>query len=129
MPRETAEKQVERRLAIENASLKAAQVPLGVSQKALQLLLLAVEMASTGNQNAIADAVNAEILAQASLSGSAVNIKFDLQGLDRTQEVQTILDELTEIEKKAGDLTGKTSRDFQGQNGDSVELRIGFPVK
>jgi glutamate formiminotransferase/formiminotetrahydrofolate cyclodeaminase len=117
LPKETADQQAERRLAIENASLKAAQVPLQVSQKALQVLQLAVEAASTGNQNAIADAVNAGILAQACLSGSAVNARVNLYGLDRPQEVQTIIDELDEIEKKAVELTGRLYVTFKEKTG------------
>jgi formiminotetrahydrofolate cyclodeaminase len=117
LPRETAQQQIERRLAIENASIKAAQVPLQVSQRALQVLQLVVEAASTGNQNAIADAVSAGILAQACLRGSTVNARVNLQGLDRSQEVQTILDEFAEIEKKAGDLIERLYATFKNKTG------------
>ena len=117
LPRETAQQQIERRLAIENASIKAAQVPLQVSQRALQVLQLVVEAASTGNQNAIADAVSAGILAQACLRGSTVNARVNLQGLDRSQEVQTILDEFAEIEKKTGDLIKRLYATFKNKTG------------
>jgi formiminotetrahydrofolate cyclodeaminase len=108
LPKETAEQQSQRRLAIKNASIKAAEIPLQISRKALQALQLAVEAASNGNQNAIADAVNAGILAQACLNGSAVNARINLQGLDHRQRtVQPILDELVDLEGKAGELTAQ----------------------
>jgi glutamate formiminotransferase/formiminotetrahydrofolate cyclodeaminase len=117
LPEDTAELQAERRMAIENASFKAAAVPLQISRKALQTLRLAVEAASTSHQNAIADAVNAGILAQACLSGSVLNARVNLHGLDRLQEVQSILDELAEIEKKAGELTGNLYTIFKDKTG------------
>jgi glutamate formiminotransferase/formiminotetrahydrofolate cyclodeaminase len=118
LPRETAEQQSDRRLAIENASIKAAAIPLQVARKALQALQLAVEAASTGNQNAIADAVNAGILAQACVSGSAVNVRFNLHGLDHRQpEVQPILDELAGLETRAGELTAKLYAIFKDKTG------------
>ncbi len=83
LPQATAEQQSQRRLAIETASIKAAEVPLQVCRNALQALQLALEAAANGNQNAIADAVNGGILAQACLNGSAVNARVNLQGLDR----------------------------------------------
>jgi len=61
--------------------------------------------------------VNAGILAQASLSGSVLNARVNLHGLDRPQEVQPILDELTEIQKKAGELTERLFAIFKEKTG------------
>jgi len=117
LPRETIEQQTERRLTLENASIKAATLPLQVCRKALQTLELAVEAAFSGNQNAIADAVNAGLLAQACLNGSALNARFNLLGLDRREKIQAIFDELTAIEQKAGDLTGQLLAIFTDKTG------------
>jgi formiminotetrahydrofolate cyclodeaminase len=76
-----------------------------------------LEAASNGNQNAIADAVNSGILAQACLSGSAVNARVNLQGLDDRHEIQTILDELDSLEIKSGELTTKLFSVFKDRTG------------
>jgi glutamate formiminotransferase/formiminotetrahydrofolate cyclodeaminase len=118
LPQETAEQLSQRRLAIENAKIKAAEVPLRVCRSALQALQLAVKAASAGNQNAIADAVNGGILAQACLNGSAVNARVNLHGLDARQPaVQPILDELTSLELKAGELMAKLYTVFKDRTG------------
>ena len=117
LPQATAEQQSQRRLAIETASIKAAEVPLQVCRNALQALQLALEAAANGNQNAIADAVNGGILAQACLNGSAVNARVNLQGLDGRQEIHTILDELDELEIKSGELTTQLFSVFKDRTG------------
>jgi glutamate formiminotransferase/formiminotetrahydrofolate cyclodeaminase len=118
LPQETAEQQSQRRQAIENATIKTAEVPLQVCRSALQALQLAVEAASAGNQNAIADAVNGGILAQACLKGSAVNARVNLHGLDlRQHTVQPMLDELAGLETQAGELTAKLSAIFKDRTG------------
>ncbi len=117
LPQATAEQQSQRRLAIENATIKAAEVPLQVCRNALQALQLALEAAANGNQNAIADAVNGGILAQACLNGSAVNARINLQGLKDRHEIQTILDELDGLELKSGELTTQLFSVFQNRTG------------
>jgi len=118
LPQETGEQQSQRRLAVEKASIQAAEIPLQICRKALQVLQLALEAASAGNQNAIADAVNAGILAQACLSGSAINARVNLHGLDRRQQaVQPVFDELADLETKAGDLTAKLYTVFKYRTG------------
>jgi glutamate formiminotransferase / formiminotetrahydrofolate cyclodeaminase len=118
LPQETSEQQSQRRLAVENASIQAAEVPLQVCRKALQVLQLAVEAATTGNQNAIADAVNGGILAQACLSGSAVNARVNLHGVESRQPaVQLIVDELAGLEIKAGELMAKLYTIFKDRTG------------
>jgi formiminotetrahydrofolate cyclodeaminase len=117
MTQETAEQQSQRRLAIENASIQAAGVPLQVCRKALQALQLALEAASLGNQNAIADAVNGGILARACLSGSAVNARVNLHGLDQRQEISPILDELASLETQAGEVMAKLYTVFKDRTG------------
>jgi glutamate formiminotransferase / formiminotetrahydrofolate cyclodeaminase len=118
LPQETTEQQNQRRQAIENASFQAAEVPLRVCRAALQVLQLTLEAASSGNQNAIADAVNGGILAQACLNGSAINARMNLNGLNNKQQaVQPILDELASLEIKAGELTAKLYTVFKDRTG------------
>ncbi|HEY9075330.1 MAG TPA: glutamate formimidoyltransferase [Anaerolineaceae bacterium] len=81
LPKGTPEEQVLQDSALESATLHAAEVPLGVAQRCLQVMRLGLETAQTGNQNAASDSSSAVILAQAALTCAGFNVRTNLKGL------------------------------------------------
>lgn len=81
LPKDTPDSQSHRAAAIQSATLQAAEVPLVVTQKALELLELAGEAVEHGNINAISDAGSAAALAVASLDGAALNVRINAAAL------------------------------------------------
>lgn len=81
LPNDTPENQSQRAATIQSATLRAAQVPLDVAHKALEVLELAGEAVEHGNINTISDAGSAAALAVASLDGAALNVRINAAAL------------------------------------------------
>ena len=56
-------------------------MPLQVAHKATEVYALALQVASTGNLNAISDAGSAAALAQACLTGAGLNVRINCLNL------------------------------------------------
>ncbi len=104
LPKDTSEEMQKRQSAIESATLKAAQVPLEVARKVVEVMYLALKTVSYGNLNAISDAATAAALARAALSGAGYNVRINLASLKDEQATQPLLDELEALEQRAGRL-------------------------
>jgi formiminotetrahydrofolate cyclodeaminase len=73
--------------AIEQATIVVTVVPLGTANTALHVLELAVEVAETGNINAVSDACAAATLANSSIFASLLNVKVNAKSLDDRKAV------------------------------------------
>ena len=102
LPRDTDQQKSDRIQAIQAASINAAEVPLQVCRDSLRLLWLAVKAAETGNVNAISDAGTAAAFARAAIQGAGLNVRINLLGLEKETIPARMLNELMNIEKKAG---------------------------
>ena len=80
LPKATDEEKRERRQAIQSATRRATEVPLRIVELALDVLVLAKEMALHGNKNALSDAGVAGLLAAAACR-AAYNVLINLPGL------------------------------------------------
>ncbi|MDN5374984.1 MAG: methenyltetrahydrofolate cyclohydrolase [Thermacetogenium sp.] len=81
MPKETPEEKDRRSRAIQEALQEAADHPLQVAGKCLEVLRLAGEMVRRGNPNALSDAGVAALLAYAGVVGSLFNVAINLEGI------------------------------------------------
>jgi glutamate formiminotransferase/formiminotetrahydrofolate cyclodeaminase len=97
----TDKEQEMRNKAIQHATLHAAQVPLGVVEKVVELLPLIRTAAEKGNANAITDAGSAAALAQAALSGAGMNVRINLGGLEDLTKAAEITATLSRNEAQA----------------------------
>jgi formiminotetrahydrofolate cyclodeaminase len=104
LPKASNEEKASRDEAVRVATLRAAQVPLEVSRKALAVLKLSAEAAELGNLNAISDAGSASTLARAGLTGAGYNVRINLQGMPDDPESVKMINELTAIEKQADEM-------------------------
>lgn len=81
LPKETDEEKSTRRKAIQEATLKATEVPLGVMETAMKALEMTLTVAQKGNKNSISDAGVAGLLLSAAIDGAALNVKINLPSL------------------------------------------------
>jgi glutamate formiminotransferase/formiminotetrahydrofolate cyclodeaminase len=81
MPKGSPAEQQARGAALEAATRRAGEVPLGVAQDAVAALELAAEVAEAGNPSAVSDAASAGALAQAALSAAALNVRVNVKSL------------------------------------------------
>lgn len=81
LPRGTEEEKTTRRVAIQEATKEATQVPLRVAELACELLALARVVAQKGNPNAVTDAGVAGRLALAAAEGAGLNVAINLPSI------------------------------------------------
>ncbi len=104
LPKDTPEQQSAREQAVQAATQGAIRVPLGVASKAVEVLRLALEVARTGNLNAISDAGSAAALARASLTGAGLNVRINCLNLADDAAKTEFLRALHELDCQADEI-------------------------
>lgn len=104
LPKDTQEEKAQRVERIQAATLYAAQVPLSVARRAVELLGLAREMVLHGNINAISDAGSAAALAGAALTSAGLNVRINAPGLKDQETVSSLIEEIDDLESQGADL-------------------------
>lgn len=103
LPKGTAEEQTARAEAVEQAYVHAAEVPLRVARDAVATLGLAAIAVEQGNVNAISDGGTAANLAQAALSGAALNVRANAGVVRDHATAEAWLKELAGLEARAAE--------------------------
>ena len=85
--------------AIDAGLVGAAQPPVEVARRAARLVTLARDIAEIGNKNAHSDALVAEALARAALTGAVENVRVNVQSLSEPELGKSFLDEADRLEK------------------------------
>ncbi|MCL2766990.1 MAG: cyclodeaminase/cyclohydrolase family protein [Peptococcaceae bacterium] len=89
LPKNTAEEQGRRSIAMEEALRFATETPLEIARVCLSGLSLTLGMAKIGNQTAISDAGVAALILEASLNGALLNVEANINMLkDQTYAVK-----------------------------------------
>ncbi len=81
LPKDTSDQQEVRRKAVEQATLLATQVPIGVANKSLRVLELAEQVIHFGNESALSDGATGASLAKAAITGAGFNIRINARDL------------------------------------------------
>jgi glutamate formiminotransferase/formiminotetrahydrofolate cyclodeaminase len=115
LPKDTLEEQSQRQDAIQAATLAAAQAPLQVARKAVQVLSLAEQAVALGNVNAISDGAVGAALASAALTGAGYNVRINLPGLHDRQAAAALLAELAELERQAAGIEAKVQQQLRSR--------------
>jgi len=103
LPKGSEEQTKEKEAAIESATKQATLVPLGVLERCVPLLELAMLAAQKGNRNSLSDAGVAGLIGEAAAIGAFYNVKINLPG---------IRDDIFRDEalKKGGELMSRVTR-------------------
>ncbi len=106
-----------RRKAIQQATMKAADVPLRTLDSAVQVLRLDDDVAKYGATNALSDVITSVVSARASMEGAASNVLINLDTLDdqdyvlKTRlRVSELRKEGTQLEQRIQELVASRSR-------------------
>src|SRR2546429_9466035 len=92
LPKESAEEKAARTAAIEEATKRAAEVPLKVMQTASRSYGLLAEMGENGNPASISDVGVGALATRACIDGAALNVRINLGQL-KDEKVKTDLQE------------------------------------
>lgn len=115
MPKST-DAEIEARFeTIQSATIWAAQVPLEVAGKAVQVLQLVLTVVEQGNINAITDAGSAAALVRSALTAAGMNVRINLSGIQDTAEVDRITTQLAGLEKQAAKLLSQVQEAVEGR--------------
>lgn len=120
LPKAAPEEQQIRLHAIQAATLKATQEPLGAAHAVVRVMELLFQLVKTGNLNAISDAASGFALARAALNGAGVNIRINIKSLDDTSSASRMTEELQSLEARAAELEKKVSVVLRERGGLSV---------
>jgi formiminotetrahydrofolate cyclodeaminase len=113
LPKGTGEEQTQRAAAIETAMVGAAQVPLTVAQKVVTVMALAERCVALGNLHAISDGASAASMARAALASAAFNVRANVAGLSDKGTGETLITQLSSIEKNAARLEKEVQKSVQ----------------
>ena len=112
LPKNTPEQQEIRQKSIEQATLLATQVPMGVAHKSLRVLELAEQVISHGNISALSDGATAATLARAAINGAGFNIRINSKQLPSGIS-GPLLAELIGLEQKATEIEARIQKTFR----------------
>ena len=101
LPKATDEEKAARSAAIQEATKKAALIPLEVARKALDMMTIIADVAHLGNRNAITDACVAMMSARSAVLGALLNVRINLGSLKDREFVLQLQTEADKIEQAA----------------------------
>ena len=101
MPKTTDEEKAARTVAIQQAAVAAADVPMQIAEKSMEVLLLARRIIVIGNPNAISDGTVSAIVARAALRSALYNVKINLGLIKDAAYVEQAAAKMQTLEAKA----------------------------
>lgn len=104
LPKGTAVEQEQRKAAIQKGLIVAANVPLEIARRALEVCRLARTAATIGNPNAVTDAGVGVLLAEAAVVGAGLNVKINLSSITDADYVAAAAAEVDNLQTEAAAL-------------------------
>jgi formiminotetrahydrofolate cyclodeaminase len=110
LPKKTEEQKQARAIAIDEAFLAAARVPVEVMERAVAVLELALEVAKDGNPASVSDAGCAALAAIAALRGAQLNVTINLPDCPEGPEKQQIATRAKQLLARGQEVAADTER-------------------
>ncbi len=101
MPKATDTEKAMRTAAIGQAAVAAAEVPMQIANKSLEVLKLARKLIVFGNPNAISDGTVSALMARAALRSALYNVKINLGLIKDDEYVAAARAKMQQLEAKA----------------------------
>ncbi|WP_308601699.1 cyclodeaminase/cyclohydrolase family protein [uncultured Dysgonomonas sp.] len=101
LPKETDEEKTERNNQIQEATKIAAEIPMEVARKAVDIMDIIAQVADHGNQNAITDACVAIMTARTAAISAILNVKINLSSIKDIEYVALMTQEANYLESEA----------------------------
>ena len=101
MPKATDTEKAMRTAAIGRAAIAAAEVPMQIADKSIEVLKLARKLIVFGNPNAISDGTVSALMARAALRSALYNVKINLGLIKDDEYVAAARAKMQQLEAKA----------------------------
>jgi len=102
MPRETEEQRSARAASIQEASVAAADVPLEVARRAVDLMALAAEAAASGNPYAASDGACAAACLHAAAHAALASVRINAASMSDAAMSSRYLEQARDLQARAG---------------------------
>jgi methenyltetrahydrofolate cyclohydrolase len=112
LPKETDEERASRTLKIQEAYEAAAEVPLQLAKRAIQLMELAEEATAMGNPHAASDGYSAGALLFSAALSAMANVRINAAGLKDQSKGQGLVDECDTLRERADTLLQQIEEAF-----------------
>ena len=99
LPKETKEQKENRSREMQNALKDAANVPLEIARKSLEVLNICQEVAAKGNKNVISDAGVGAIVAEAAFESAILNVKINSGMIKDEKDKKDLKREIEELNR------------------------------
>ncbi|MGI8619343.1 MAG: glutamate formimidoyltransferase [Gemmatimonadaceae bacterium] len=109
LPKDTEADKAARDQAIQDALLKAADVPLETARACAEVEELALTAAERGNANAVSDAGVAALLAEAGCKAASYNVRINATSITDSAAAKRLNDQAAEIVRRVSEIAGKVS--------------------
>ncbi len=97
MPKTTQEEKDARAVALETATIHAAQIPLQTMRTAFEAFDLLEAMAREGNPNSVSDVGVGALAIRSAILGAQLNVKINAAGIKDRSVAQQLIDDADEI--------------------------------
>ncbi|HEX4919352.1 MAG TPA: cyclodeaminase/cyclohydrolase family protein, partial [Candidatus Bathyarchaeia archaeon] len=104
------DQQEARRRALQQATLRAAEVPLATLDNSVQALRLAHEAAENGSKTALSDVVTSVAAARAAAEGAASNVRINLETLEDKIYVEKTSKRVSDLQSEAALLADQITK-------------------
>ena len=101
LPKSTNEEKATRKLAIQEATKQAIEIPFAVMQNAFGSMEVIMAMAAGGNPNSVSDAGVGALCARSAVIGAFMNVRINAAGYEDKDFVNDIIAKGKDIENKA----------------------------
>ncbi len=97
LPKNNAKEQEDRKIAIENATKYATEIPFKVMETALESLSVMKKMVEIGNQNSLSDAAVGALCAKTAIAGAFLNVRINSKDLNDKEFAKNIIEKAKNI--------------------------------
>ena len=101
LPKDSEEEKECRKKAIREATIHAAEVPLGIAEKAVTLFENAKYVIENGNKNAVSDGAVAAMSARTCILGALYNVRINAVSLSDSPEKAELIKKANALEASA----------------------------
>jgi len=105
-----------RKKAIEEATVKASEIPLSTLDCSVRVLRLAHEVAEKGSTNALSDVVTAVSAARAAVEGAASNVMINLKTLEDRKYADNVARKVANLKEESFILDERIKKTVESRN-------------
>lgn len=101
LPKETVQEKELRDKKIEDASVRASNVPLETARACIKIMNLALKVIKSGNTNAVSDGICSFQFANSAMKGALANVKINLNNMHNPEVIQQFNTEIENMERES----------------------------